>query len=163
MAAIRHWRQKVFHRFPLMLNNDLMSLFRGCQEPREPTISGRTLPKDLYFSVFLECALSKLSRVSYGIETSNRNRVPSEETWTSGIRSCPAIAVFVIGERPDLRSSSTRSAWTALWRLVAIARLGSQLLRTWKPFSCSFVHLRHFLEGKDDQEYPLSGSRSSLA
>ena len=91
--------------------------------PRESTISGRTLLNVLYFSVFRVCALSMLSLVSYEIYTSIRNRVPSEESWTSGIRSWPATALFVIGDGPicgEARQAVPErcySAWLTVWKI----------------------------------------------
>ena len=151
IAEIRQARRNDVQDRPSILRRERMSLFLGCHDPRDPTTKGRTLPIGLYFSVFLLCAASRFSGVSYGMVISMTTLVPAIEKWTSGISRCPGGALLVVGLIPDFSRRLTSISCTLLWRFVFRGRETLQWLRTWKPFSGDWPHLRQALDGVHDQ------------
>merc|ERR1711980_42857 len=97
-----------------------MSLFLRCHDTRDPITKGRPLvqPIELYFTVFLLCAASRFSGVSYGMVISMIILVPAIEKWTSGISRCLGGALLVVGLIPDFRRRLTSISCTLLWRFV---------------------------------------------
>ena len=163
IAEIRQARRNDVQDRPSILRSERMSLFLGCHDPRDPTTKGRTLPIELYFSVFLLCAASRFSGVSYGMVISMTTLVPAIENWTSGISRCPGGALLVVGAIPDLSRSLTSISCTLLWRFVFRGRETLQWLRTWKPFSGDWPQRRQAFVRSEDHGYPRSGRMSRRA
>lgn len=119
IAASRQRRRMFAHELALISSASARRSFSGNQDPRAPTMIGKTRPNLLYFSFFSLADLCILFGSSKGTAMSMMRRPLPVSTLISGTRCGPGACLRMIGVEPllEMASETTNNYFTIKCKL----------------------------------------------